>query len=105
MSTQYRLVQSGKTASGGCSAGQGLSEPVAPLIIIIIIIIIITVRYYIFKRQLVAKVCAMFAHLCSLFYNLYIGTRCTKKSFEIGCLFSNSLSVFLLQCEKVSHPY
>jgi hypothetical protein len=29
-STQYRLVQSGKTASGGCSAGQGSSEPVAP---------------------------------------------------------------------------
>jgi hypothetical protein len=24
MSTQYRLVQSGKTASGGCSAGHGL---------------------------------------------------------------------------------
>jgi hypothetical protein len=33
MSTQYRLVQSGKTASGGCSAGQGSSEPVAPRII------------------------------------------------------------------------
>jgi hypothetical protein len=32
-------VQSGKTASGGCSAGQGSSEPVAPRIIIIIIII------------------------------------------------------------------
>jgi hypothetical protein len=30
MSTQYRLVQWGKTASGGCSAGQGSSEPVAP---------------------------------------------------------------------------
>jgi hypothetical protein len=26
MSTQYRLVQSEKTASGGCSAGQGSSE-------------------------------------------------------------------------------
>jgi hypothetical protein len=26
MSTQYRLVQSGKTASGGCSADQGSSE-------------------------------------------------------------------------------
>jgi carbohydrate-binding DOMON domain-containing protein len=38
MSTQYRLVQSGETASGGCSAGQGSSEPVAPRIIIIIII-------------------------------------------------------------------
>jgi hypothetical protein len=36
-------VQSGKTASGGCSAGQGSSEPVAPRIIIIIIIIIIIV--------------------------------------------------------------
>jgi hypothetical protein len=32
MSTQYCLVQSGKTASGGCSAGQGSSEPVAPRI-------------------------------------------------------------------------
>jgi hypothetical protein len=32
MSTQYRLVQSGKTASGGCSAGQGSSDPVAPRI-------------------------------------------------------------------------
>jgi hypothetical protein len=32
MSTQYRLVQSGKTASGSCSAGQGSSEPVAPRI-------------------------------------------------------------------------
>jgi carbohydrate-binding DOMON domain-containing protein len=32
MSTQYRLVQWGKTASGGCSAGQGSSEPVAPRI-------------------------------------------------------------------------
>jgi hypothetical protein len=30
MSTQYRLVQSGKTASGGYSACQGSSEPVAP---------------------------------------------------------------------------
>jgi hypothetical protein len=33
MSTQYRLAQSGKTASGGCSAGQGSLEPVAPRII------------------------------------------------------------------------
>jgi hypothetical protein len=32
MSNQYLLVQSGKTASGGCSAGQGSSEPVAPRI-------------------------------------------------------------------------
>jgi hypothetical protein len=38
MSTQYRLVQSGKAASGSCSARQGSSEPVAPRIIIIIII-------------------------------------------------------------------
>jgi hypothetical protein len=38
MSTQYRLVQSGKTASGGCSAGLSSSEPVAPRIIIIIIV-------------------------------------------------------------------
>jgi carbohydrate-binding DOMON domain-containing protein len=37
MSTQYRLVQSGNTASGGCSAGQGSSEPVAPRIYLFII--------------------------------------------------------------------
>jgi hypothetical protein len=36
MSTQYRLVQSGKTASGGCSAGQGSLEPVAPRIYLFI---------------------------------------------------------------------
>jgi hypothetical protein len=41
MSTQYRLVQSGKTASGGCSAGQGSSELLRHGFIIIIIIIII----------------------------------------------------------------
>jgi hypothetical protein len=38
MSTQYRLVQSGKTASGGCSAGQGSSEPVAPRISILMVL-------------------------------------------------------------------
>jgi hypothetical protein len=38
MSTQYRLVQSGNTASGGCSAGQGSSEPVAPRIYLFIIL-------------------------------------------------------------------
>jgi hypothetical protein len=41
MSTQYRLVQSGKTASGGCSAGQGSSEPVAPRIFFIFLFFII----------------------------------------------------------------
>jgi hypothetical protein len=45
MSTQYRLVQSGKTASGGYSAGLGSSEPVAPRIIIIIIIIRLCTPY------------------------------------------------------------
>jgi carbohydrate-binding DOMON domain-containing protein len=40
MSTQYRLVQSGKTASGGCSAGQGSSEPVAPRIYYFILLFI-----------------------------------------------------------------
>jgi hypothetical protein len=44
MSTQYRLVQSGKTASGGCSAGQGSPEPVAPRIIIIIMTICTVMR-------------------------------------------------------------
>jgi hypothetical protein len=38
MSTQYRLVQSGKTASGGCSAGHGSSEPVVPRIYLFIFI-------------------------------------------------------------------
>jgi hypothetical protein len=37
VSTQYRLVQSGKTASGGCSAGPRFVRAVAPRIIIIII--------------------------------------------------------------------
>jgi hypothetical protein len=41
MSTQYRLVQSGKTASGGYSTGQGSSEPVAPRIIIIIFLLLL----------------------------------------------------------------
>jgi hypothetical protein len=40
MSTQYRLVQSGKTASGGCSAGQGSSEPVAPRIYLFYLLMI-----------------------------------------------------------------
>jgi hypothetical protein len=40
MSTQYRLVQSGKTASGGCSAGQGSSEPVAPWIYLLFLFIL-----------------------------------------------------------------
>jgi carbohydrate-binding DOMON domain-containing protein len=44
MSTQYRLVQSGKTASGGCSAGQGSSEPVAPRIYYYFIYFIISLR-------------------------------------------------------------
>jgi hypothetical protein len=43
MSTQYRLVQSGKTASGGCSAGPRFVRAVAPRIIIIIIIIILSI--------------------------------------------------------------
>jgi carbohydrate-binding DOMON domain-containing protein len=41
MSTQYRLVQSGKTASGGCSAGQGSSEPVAPRIYFILFLFLV----------------------------------------------------------------
>jgi hypothetical protein len=39
MSTQYRLVQSGKTASGGRSAGQGSSDSVAPRIDLFIYVI------------------------------------------------------------------
>jgi hypothetical protein len=38
MSTQYRLVQSGKTASGSCSAGQGSLEPVAPRIYLFLLL-------------------------------------------------------------------
>jgi hypothetical protein len=45
MSTQYRLVQSGKTASGGCSAGQGSSEPVAPRIYLFILFIFLVVFF------------------------------------------------------------
>jgi hypothetical protein len=45
MSTQYRLVQSGKTASGGCSAGPRFVRAVAPRIIIIIIILHYTYWY------------------------------------------------------------
>jgi carbohydrate-binding DOMON domain-containing protein len=44
MSTQYRLVQSGKTASGGCSAGQGSSEPVAPRIYLFLFIIVVVIK-------------------------------------------------------------
>jgi hypothetical protein len=40
MSTQYRLVQSGKTASGGCSAGQGSSEPVAPRLLLLLLLLL-----------------------------------------------------------------
>jgi hypothetical protein len=36
MSTQYRLVQSGKTASGGCSAGPRFVRAVAPRIYLFI---------------------------------------------------------------------
>jgi hypothetical protein len=40
MSTQYRLVQSGKTASGGRSAGQGSSELYRHGLFIIIMMLI-----------------------------------------------------------------
>jgi hypothetical protein len=49
MSTQYRLVQSGKTASGGCSAGQGSSEPVAPRIKLKIEVLVFS------EKRLIAK--------------------------------------------------
>jgi hypothetical protein len=41
MSTQYRLVQSGKTASGGCSAGPRVVRAVAPRIIYLLLLFII----------------------------------------------------------------
>jgi carbohydrate-binding DOMON domain-containing protein len=53
MSTQYRLVQSGKTASGGCSAGQGSSEPVAPRIYLFILFFISTSKSYLMAATLV----------------------------------------------------
>jgi hypothetical protein len=46
MSTQYRLVQSGKTASGGCSAGQGSSEPGAPRIYLFIYFNFCMLKFY-----------------------------------------------------------
>jgi carbohydrate-binding DOMON domain-containing protein len=52
MSTQYRLVQSGKTASGGCSAGQGSSEPVALRIYFFYLpILFITLPYLLLQQQ------------------------------------------------------
>jgi carbohydrate-binding DOMON domain-containing protein len=53
MSTQYRLVQSGKTASGGCSAGQGSSEPVAPRIYFFILVTSMdqTVSLFVHKQK------------------------------------------------------
>jgi carbohydrate-binding DOMON domain-containing protein len=48
MSTQYRLVQSEKTATGGCSAGQGSSEPVAPRIYLFILFFLTVIRVFIF---------------------------------------------------------
>jgi carbohydrate-binding DOMON domain-containing protein len=53
MSTQYRLVQTGKTASGGCSAGQGSSEPVAPRIYLFILFIL-SVQSTHFNGQLIS---------------------------------------------------
>jgi hypothetical protein len=48
MSTQYRLVQSGKTASGGCSAGQGSSDPVEPRISLFSVCVLLLVQRLIF---------------------------------------------------------
>jgi hypothetical protein len=45
MSTQYRLVQSGKTASGGCSAGPRFVRAVAPRIYLFIYLISTTISY------------------------------------------------------------
>jgi hypothetical protein len=55
MSTQYRLVQSGKTASGGCSAGPRFVRAVAPRIIIIIIIINLLQSEWIHAEIFVSK--------------------------------------------------
>jgi hypothetical protein len=43
MSTQYRLVQSGKTASGGCSAGQGSSELYRHGLLLLLLLFIIII--------------------------------------------------------------
>jgi hypothetical protein len=51
MSTQYRLVQSGKTASGSCSAGQGSSEPVAPRIYYLFLFLFILLKDHLFGDQ------------------------------------------------------
>jgi hypothetical protein len=60
MSTQNHLVQSGKTASGGCSAGQGSSEPVAPRIYFIFIIILNKLKLRSDGHNLTFRAVAMF---------------------------------------------
>jgi carbohydrate-binding DOMON domain-containing protein len=70
MKTQYRLVQSGKTASGGWSAGQGSSEPEAPRIYYFIYPLhppILTLRYQNIRiRVITASLLAVIPSLSTL---------------------------------------
>jgi hypothetical protein len=67
MSTQYRLVQSGKTASGGCLVGQGSSETVAPriyyLFIAFVPVLAPNYKQHILSLSKVRKVCYSSAEL------------------------------------------
>jgi hypothetical protein len=53
MSTQYRLVQSGKTASGGCSAGPRFVRAVAPRLYLFIGCTFISLRIILMVLRLV----------------------------------------------------
>jgi hypothetical protein len=71
MSNQYRLVQSGKTASDSCSAGQGSSEPVAPRIVF---------YYYLRSSQFVRE---MFL----AYYKIGRLTAYCQPQFSVYCIY------------------
>jgi hypothetical protein len=82
MSTQYRLVQSGKTASGGCSAGQGSSEPVAPRI------------FYFIRRYTISELLLFLNFIPALIffkntyrYGMFLNNAFVKRGIEkVACL-------------------
>jgi hypothetical protein len=64
MSTQYRLVQSGKTASGGCSAGKVRQEPVAPRIYLFYLFITTSSFIFFTRKGLKKRAVLVFVLLC-----------------------------------------